>query len=142
MAEKIDRGTRSYIMSKIKKTNTKPEIIVRSFLFKKGLRFRIHANKMPGNPDILLPKYRTVLFINGCFWHCHPGCKYNKPPKSRQEYWIPKLKRNVERDLNNKMELKKLGWKVIVVWECDLKKIKQEKTLEKLYRAIIKNEIL
>lgn len=124
--------TRSYIMSKIRKTNTKPEITVRRFLFNEGFRFRIHVKELVGNPDIVLPKYKKIIFVNGCFWHAHEGCRYNKPPKSRQDYWIPKIMRTVERDKRNKTELEKLGWDIITVWECELDKPKHEATLKKL----------
>lgn len=123
---------RSYIMSKIKKTNTKPEVIVRRFLFKNGFRFRIHLKELIGNPDIVLPKYKTIIFVNGCFWHAHEGCRHHKLPKSRQEYWIPKIMRTVERDKRNKIELKKLGWEIITIWECQLEKMKQDMTLNNL----------
>jgi len=125
-------------MSNIRKTNTSPELIIRSFLFKKGLRFRIHVKKLPGNPDIVLPKYRTIVMVNGCFWHAHEGCKLNKFPKSRQEYWIPKILKNVERDKQNIITLQQEGWEVITVWECELKKGKIETTLDRIYNEILK----
>ena len=123
-------------MSKIRKTNTKPEILVRRFLFSRGLRFRIHNKNLIGNPDIILAKFKTIVFVNGCFWHAHKNCKYNKPPKSNTDYWIPKILKNVERDKRNKRELKKLNWNVLTIWECQLGKIKQESTLENLYQEI------
>src|ERR1700734_3396284 len=98
---------RSHIMSKIRKTNTKPEIIVRSSLFRMGFRFRIHVKKLLGNPDIVLAKHKAIIFVNGCFWHAHDGCKHNKMPNSRQDYWIPKIMKNVERDRVNKIELER-----------------------------------
>lgn len=107
-------------MATIRKVNTKPEIIVRKFLFKEGLRFRIHVKGLPGNPDIVLKKYNTVVFINGCFWHCHKGCKHHTIPRSRPEYWIPKLQGNVARDKQNRATLAALGWRTITVWECEL----------------------
>ena len=134
--EVMNSEVRSHIMSKIRKKNTKPEIIVRKFLFKKGFRFRIHVRELIGSPDIVLPKHKTIIFVNGCFWHAHEGCKHNKTPKTRKEYWIPKIIRNVERDKRNKQELKKLGWKVITVWECQLGKSILEKTLYRLTKIL------
>lgn len=137
MSERIDEKARSYTMSRIRKTNTKPEVLVRKFLFSKGLRYRIYVKGLKGNPDIVLPKYETLVFVNGCFWHCHEGCKYNKFPKSRQEYWVPKLKGNVERDIKNKALLEEQGWRVLVIWECELEKSKMEGSLNKLYKNIV-----
>ena len=113
---------RSHIMAKIRKTDTKPELIVRQFLFKCGFRYRLHAKKLPENPDIVLSKYKTAIFVNGCFWHAHEGCKLNRMPKSRQEYWVPKINGNVKRDIVNHKQLDDLGWRVLVVWECELRK--------------------
>ncbi len=106
------------------------------FLFKNGFRFRLHKRSLPGNPDIVLKKHNTVLFINGCFWHAHHGCKFNKMPKSRTEYWIPKITGNAARDVKKHGELRALGWKVVVVWECELKKEKQEESLKELLKDI------
>jgi len=127
---------RSYIMSKIRKTDTKPEIVVRKYLFKNGFRFRIHVKQLIGNPDIVLKKYKTVIFVNGCFWHAHKGCKHNKPPKSNTNYWVPKIKGNVERDKNNKKTLAAQGWKVLTVWECELEGKSSDITLEKLINKL------
>ncbi|MDE4079003.1 very short patch repair endonuclease [Methanosphaera sp. Vir-13MRS] len=134
--DKVSKETRSYNMSQIKCKDTKPEIIVRSYLFSKGLRFRKNDKRYPGTPDIVLPKYNTIVFINGCFWHLHEGCKYAKMPKSNVDYWKKKLYRNKERDEANIKLLKSMGWNVITVWECQLKKDKKEKTLENLYIKI------
>jgi len=106
-------------MSRIRKTNTKPEIAVRRLLHRLGYRFRLHQRGLPGVPDIVLPKHRTVIFVQGCFWHQH-SCKLGKAPKSNREYWLPKLKRNRERDARNIRELRRLGWQVIIVWECEV----------------------
>jgi DNA mismatch endonuclease (patch repair protein) len=138
MRDVFSKKKRSEVMSKIRKTNTKPELLVRSFLFKNGLRFRTYSKKLIGNPDIVLPKFKTIIFVNGCFWHAHKNCKYNKPPKSNTDYWIPKILRNSERDKRNKKELKQLGWKVLTIWECELEKTKQEKILTKLLNKLIK----
>ena len=137
MVDKFSKETRSRIMSRIKGKDTKPEIIVRRFLFSKGLRFRKNDKRYPGSPDIVLPKYNTVVFVHGCFWHLHEGCKYAKIPKSNVEFWENKLYRNRERDECNQKELEDRGWNVITVWECQLKKGKRERTLEELYVNII-----
>ncbi len=112
---------RSRNMAAIKSKNTKPEIEVRKLLHSMGYRFRLHMKDLPGNPDIVLKKYKTVIFVNGCFWHRHPNCKYASIPKTRPEFWSQKFKSNVERDKNNYIKIKNLGWKYIVVWECELK---------------------
>lgn len=125
-------------MSRIRKTDTKPELIVRKFLFKRGFRFRLYDTRLPGNPDIILPKYKTIIFVNGCFWHAHAGCKYNRMPKTRTEYWIPKITGNVKRDAINLKALKALNWKIFVVWECELSKTKVEKTLISLVAKLTK----
>lgn len=108
-------------MSHIRSTNTKPEEIVRKYLFSKGFRYRKNVRNLPGTPDIVLPKYQTVIFINGCFWHRH-NCPRFVWPSSHQDYWKPKILRNVERDQKNEEKLRHLGWRVITVWECELKK--------------------
>lgn len=136
MTDIFEPEARSYIMSKIRKTDTKPEIVVRKYLFKNGFRFRIHVKQLKGNPDIVLKKYKTVIFVNGCFWHAHKGCKHNKPPKSNINYWVPKIKGNVERDKNNKKSLAAQGWKVLTVWECELEDKSSDITLEKLINKL------
>lgn len=137
MVDKFSKETRSYVMSQVKGKDTKPEILVRKYLFSKGLRFRKNDKRYPGTPDIVLPKYRTVVFVNGCFWHFHEGCKYASIPKSNVDFWEKKLFRNRERDKHNQKELESMGWTVITVWECKLKKDKLEQTLEELYKQII-----
>jgi DNA mismatch endonuclease (patch repair protein) len=114
---------RSLNMAAIRSRNTKPEKIVRSLLHSLGFRFRIHHKSLPGKPDIVLPKYQTVVFVHGCFWHQHPGCKRCTQPSSNTSYWVPKLAGNVSRDLLHIRELKKAGWKVIVIWECEVKNL-------------------
>ena len=114
--------TRSYNMSQIKGKNTKPEMLVRKFLFSKGFRYRIHDKKLPGKPDIVLPKYKSVIFVNGCFWHGHEGCKYFVIPKTRKEWWLDKIKTTKQRDDNNKTVLTELGWKVYTIWTCEIRK--------------------
>lgn len=129
---------RSRNMAAIKGKDTKPEIIVRKYLFSRGLRFRIHVRKLPGNPDIVLPKYKTIIFVNGCFWHGHDNCKYFRLPKSNIAFWKNKIERNIARDTRTDTQLKSLGWRVIRVWECDIKTItERENFLAKLYDTII-----
>ena len=129
--------TRSYNMSQIKGKNTKPEMLVRKFLFSKGFRYRLHVKNLPGNPDIVLPKYKTVIFVNGCFWHGHKGCRYFVLPKTRTEWWLQKIKGTWLRDKEAEIKLQVLGWKVIVIWECELKNIKKEDRLTKLIQDIV-----
>lgn len=127
---------RSYNMSHIRSTNTKPEEFVRKYLFSKGLRYRKNVRSLPGCPDIVLPKYKTVIFVNGCFWHAHEGCPKFVMPASNKEYWSKKLTNNKLRDIKNTALLKHMGWKVIVVWECELKKDSRTQRMEALYRQI------
>lgn len=127
---------RSYNMSQIKSTDTKPEETVRKYLFSKGLRYRKNVKTLPGKPDIVLAKYKTIVFVNGCFWHGHSGCKYFVMPKSNTDYWTNKIKRNIERDKTVVNDLCNMGWNVITVWECELKKDKINTALEKLYKQI------
>ena len=136
------KETRSYNMSQIKNKNTKPEELVRKDLFRRGLRYRKNVKKLPGCPDIVLTRYRAVFFVNGCFWHVHEGCKYFKWPLNNKEFWETKLSGNKKRDIDNICELERLGWKVIVVWECELKKQFKAERLDKLYTEITGNELL
>lgn len=109
-------------MSRIRGKDTKPELAIRSFLHKQRFRFRLHRKDLPGSPDIVLPRYRTVIFVHGCYWHRHEGCRYAYQPKSRKEFWETKFNNNVERDRKASGRLQELGWQVIVVWECEVKK--------------------
>ncbi|MEO7924714.1 MAG: DNA mismatch endonuclease Vsr [Chitinophagaceae bacterium] len=136
MADVHDKKTRSYNMSQIKATNTKPEMLVRRFLHAQGFRYKLHHKKLPGKPDIVLTKYKTVIFIHGCFWHGHDNCRYFVVPKTRTDWWLEKLFRNKANDKKAVSALKKLDWKVISVWECDLKSNKTQKTLSKLLKKI------
>lgn len=120
MSDKVSKSVRSRIMQRIRHKDTKPEMAVRSFLFRKGFRYRLHGTRLPGKPDITLPKYRTVVFVHGCFWHQHPGCVHTGVPKSNQDYWRPKLERTVARDVAHRRQLQELGWAVEVVWECEI----------------------
>lgn len=131
-----NKQTRSYNMSQIKGKNTKPEELVRKFLFAQGFRYRKNDKRLPGSPDIVLPKYRTVIFVNGCFWHKHESCKYFVWPKSNPDFWREKIERNVERDKNNYSKLREMGWKVIIVWECLLKPKVRQETLINLIKSI------
>ncbi len=116
-------------MSRIKSSNTKPEEIVRKYLFSKGFRYRKNDKRLPGTPDIVLPKYKTVIFVNGCFWHGHEGCRFFVVPKTNTEFWVNKIEANKQRDSRKTNDLQSLGWKVIVVWECQLKSKKLNDTL-------------
>ena len=131
-----NKETRSYNMSRIKGRKTKPEEIVAKYLFSQGFRYRRNVKKLPGTPDIVLKKYKTVIFVNGCFWHMHEGCKYFVWPKDNSEFWKNKLLTNKERDEKEKKGIEELGWKVIVVWECQLKKAERERTLNWLVEKI------
>jgi DNA mismatch endonuclease (patch repair protein) len=119
-------------MSRIKGKNTKPEMLVRKYLFAHGFRYRLNVKDLPGKPDIVLPKYKTVIFINGCFCHGHKGCKYFVVPKTRTEWWLNKIKGTQKRDREAEIELNVLGWKVITLWECELKPDRIEDTLNSL----------
>ena len=126
---------RSLNMQKIKSKNTKPELVVRKMLFSKGYRFKIHDKKLPGKPDIVLTKYNTIINIHGCYWHYH-GCNRSSIPKTRTSYWINKLENNKKRDFQNKRKLLKMGWRVVDIWECTLKKKNLKNTINKLERMI------
>lgn len=121
MADVHEPAIRSYNMSQIRGKDTKPEILVRKFLHKNGFRYTLNNKKLSGKPDIVLKKYNTVIFVNGCFWHGHSNCKYFKTPKSRTKWWTEKINGTKERDQRNYQELVKDGWNVIVIWECELK---------------------
>ena len=135
MADNHTRESRHVNMSHIRSKDTKPEEIVRKYLFSKGLRYRKNVSQMPGKPDIVFRKYKTVVFVNGCFWH-HHNCDRFKWPTSNVEYWTPKIERNVQRDIDNKKLLEANGWRVLVIWECELKKKIREKNLQSLYKSI------
>lgn len=137
MADVMTPKQRSRCMAAVKGKDTKPEMIVRKYLFSRGMRFRVQVRKLPGNPDIVLPKYKTVIFVNGCFWHGHEDCKYFRLPKSNVEFWKEKIGRNIERDRESMQALLDLGWKIIRVWECELRnKANREDTLNKIYKSI------
>lgn len=119
-------------MSHVRGKDTKPEVMVRQFLFAQGFRYRLYRKDLPGKPDIVLPKYKTVIFINGCFWHGHSGCKYATIPEANHEFWLAKISGNIERDKSNHAKLFELGWKVIEIWQCELKPKFREQTLNNL----------
>lgn len=136
MPDNHTKEIRSYNMSRIRSKNTKPEEIVRKYLFSKRLRFRKNDKRYSGKPDIVLPKYKVIIFVNGCFWHSHKGCKDFVVPKSNQEYWVAKLEGNRLRDAANIVALESQGWNVIIVWECELKKDVRQERLERLFEQI------
>ena len=130
---------RSWNMSKIRSKDTKPEKTVRSLLHKMGFRFRLHRKNLPGKPDIVLPKYKTVIFVHGCYWHRHEGCKDASTPKSNTDFWVNKFNANISRDKRNQEQLKNSGWNVIVVWSCELRNL--DSLSSKLNQQIVKQRI-
>jgi DNA mismatch endonuclease (patch repair protein) len=138
MADVHSKETRSYNMSRIRSKDTKPEMLVRRFLHKNGFRYRLHVKNLPGKPDIVLPKYKTVIFIHGCFWHGHEGCRYYVVPKTRTEWWLNKINGNIANDNNSVAILKDAGWNIITLWECELKKSTLENTLVSLLKSLLK----
>lgn len=137
MVDNVTSEKRSWIMSKVQSKNTRPELAVRSILHRLGLRFRLDGRSFPGNPDIVLAKYRALVFVNGCFWHQHTGCSRATIPKTNREFWQNKFRSNKLRDRRNMRQAKKLGWKTVVVWECQLK---DTEALKKRLIQEIKNE--
>jgi len=136
MVDHISKIKRSWNMSRIRSVNTKPEIIVRSILHKMGYRFRLHQKKLPGKPDIVLPKYKIVILVHGCFWHRHNNCKRCTIPTTNQEYWLPKFERNIAKDKMNRKNLIKAGYIPIIIWECEIKKPeKLSKKIDKIIKA-------
>ncbi|MDR3680524.1 MAG: DNA mismatch endonuclease Vsr [Flavipsychrobacter sp.] len=136
MADVHSKETRSFNMSRIRSKDTKPELLVRKYLFGQGFRFRLHDKKLPGKPDVVLPKYKTVLFIHGCFWHGHGGCRYFIVPKTRTEWWLNKISINIANDRKSAALLHATGWHTIEIWECSLKKNTMEATLANLSSEI------
>ena len=129
----LSKEKRSWNMSRIRSKNTKPEILVRSQLHRSGYRFRLHVKDLPGKPDIVLPKYKSVIFVNGCFWHRHRGCKYAYKPKSKVKFWNRKFTQNIKRQEEVTKQLRKLKWNVLVIWECE---VNNEKTFKKVLRKL------
>ena len=140
MTDRITAEHRSWNMSRIKSKDTKIEVQVRSWLFSRGFRFRKNDKRYPGKPDVVLPKYKTAIFINGCFWHRHEGCKYATTPKTRTEFWVEKFDRNVRNDVLHKKQLEDMGWNVIVIWECQLKKDMFERTMHAVEQYIVETK--
>ena len=138
MADKMTKEQRHRCMSRIKGRDTKPEMLVRRYLHSRGYRYRVNVRKLPGTPDIVLRKYKTAIFINGCFWHGHEGCKYFVMPKSNSQYWQEKIERNKERDIKKRIQLRRLGWHTIIIWECQLKPKNRYTTLQALEQTLNK----
>lgn len=130
--DKLSSEERSKLMAKVKSKNTKPELSVRKLIFSLGYRYRLHSTKLPGSPDLVFPGRKKVIFVHGCFWHRHEGCKHATTPQSKQEYWGAKFSRTIKRDASNLAELKSLGWDSLVIWECEIK------DTENLAREIVK----
>ncbi len=123
MTDIVDQATRSRMMSRIRNRDTAPERVVRQELYRLGIRYRLHNGKLPGRPDIVISRLRTVIFVHGCFWHRHPGCRMAYTPKSNVEFWLTKLEGNARRDTENQARLAELGWRVIVIWECEIRNL-------------------
>ena len=138
MADRMTKEQRHKCMARIKGKNTKPELIVRRYLHTHGYRYRINVKRLPGTPDIVLRKYRTVIFINGCFWHGHEGCKYFVIPKSNTDFWKKKIDRNKQRDIEKRVQLRRLGWHTIIIWGCELKPKNRHATLQALEQTLNK----
>jgi DNA mismatch endonuclease (patch repair protein) len=136
MADVHEPEVRSYNMSQIKGKDTKPEMLVRKFLHANGLRYRLHVKDLPGKPDIVLPKYKTIIQVNGCFWHGHDGCKYFVIPKTRTEWWKEKIEKTQLKDKDNNLKLSDMGWNIITIWECELKPNMREKALVDLVDSL------
>ncbi|GAA4435774.1 very short patch repair endonuclease [Pontibacter saemangeumensis] len=136
MSDVHSKETRSYNMSRIKGKDTKPEMLVRKFLHSRGYRYRLHVKRLSGKPDIVLPKYKTIINIHGCFWHGHQGCRYYVIPKTRTEWWLHKINRNKELDEQNLSKLSQEGWKVLTIFECELKPKIREETFNRILKFI------
>lgn len=136
MADVHEPEVRSYNMSQIKGKNTKPEMVVRKFIHANGFRYSLHKKDLPGKPDIVLPRYNTVIFVHGCFWHGHEGCKYFVIPKTRTEWWLDKIQKNIDNDCKSLSLINKNGWKTIIIWGCELKPKKKVQTLNNLLKKL------
>lgn len=136
MADVHTPEQRSYNMSRVKSKDTKPEMMVRKFLHASGFRYRLHEKKLPGKPDIVLPKYKTVIFVHGCFYHGHEGCRYFVVPKTRTDWWLDKINGNRRRDATNYVKLSEANWRIITVYECELKPASREQTLQNLLNLL------
>lgn len=142
MADNLSKKRRSWNMSRVRSKDTKPELLVRSILHRNGFRFRLHKKELPGKPDIVLSKYRTIIFVHGCFWHQHKNCPDATVPKTRTDFWLHKFSQNMERDRKVQAALRKLGWNIIIVWECET--LKPDRILNRLQRKLknISNKLL
>jgi DNA mismatch endonuclease (patch repair protein) len=138
----FSKAKRSDIMSKVRSSHTKPELLVRKYLFKKGFRFSLHRKNLPGTPDIVLRKYKTVIFVNGCFWHGHINCSKSSLPKTRIEFWKNKIERNTERDILNTQKLICFGWQVITIYQCELKLRDIDQTMSKVLMKLNKQALI
>jgi DNA mismatch endonuclease (patch repair protein) len=136
MADVHSKETRSYNMSRIKGKNTKPEMLVRKFLHANGYRYKLHDKSLPGKPDIVLPKYKTVIFVHGCFWHGHKNCRYFVVPKTRTDWWLNKINGNIEKDKKVLKGLQTTGWKVVIIWGCKLKGTQMYRTFHNLLKKL------
>lgn len=141
MTDVHSKEVRSFNMSRIKAKDTAPELLVRKFLFSRGLRYRLHVRDLSGKPDLVFPKFKAVVFVHGCYWHGHSNCKYFTEPKTRTEWWLRKIKENIDRDKKNIADLKKMWWRSIVVWECELKAAKREKTLFTILKRLGERDV-
>ncbi|HOE75567.1 MAG TPA: DNA mismatch endonuclease Vsr [Rectinema sp.] len=141
MSDVLSQVQRHNNMSQIKSRDTKPEKKVRQSLFSSGFRFRVNVKTLPGTPDIVLPKYRTVIFVNGCFWHGHKGCKYYTVPETNVEFWVDKVRKNKERDALNNQRLESLSWSIITIWECELKSKVFDATIERVVSELQQNKV-
>ena len=137
MADRLSKEERSELMSHIRSVNTKPEVALRRALWRRGFRYRVNVKNLPGSPDIVLPKHRTVVFVHGCFWHAHKGCKIYHLPQTNTEFWLAKVTRNQERDQEVWRQLEAKGWSVVIVWECELVKAKFDGTVDRVAAEII-----
>jgi DNA mismatch endonuclease (patch repair protein) len=136
MADVHTKEIRSFNMSRIRSKNTRPELAVRKFLHAAGFRYRLHDKKLPGKPDIVLPKYRTVIFVHGCFWHGHRDCRYFVVPKTRTDWWLDKINGNIEKDVGAAAALRNMGWQVLEIWECGLKKNTAESEMQRVTQKL------
>lgn len=140
MVDTVSKSIRSRIMSRVKQRHTRPELVVRSLLHRLGYRFRLHRKDLPGSPDIILPKFRTAIFVHGCFWHQHKNCNKSRRPSSNQGYWNAKLDENISRDMRKERELSKRGWRVATVWQCEIRNL--ESLSKKIKKLLTLNELL
>lgn len=137
MTDIWSKEKRSAVMSKIRSKNTKPEMILRSFLHKKGFRFRIHRKDLPGKPDLVLPKYNAAVFVHGCFWHYHSDCREGRVPDTNSKFWQDKLSKNINRDTAHQLKLAEMGWRIVVIWECELESALKNNSMDILVEKIL-----